>query len=193
MSDSAVSPSEPQQAAVRPSLLALFNAFASASLSAFGGALPWVRRAIVEQRGWMTAEEFNEIFSLAQFLPGANALNVAVVLGARFRGSAGAAAAFCGLLGPPFAIVLVLAFLYGRYGDVATLNHVLAGISCSATGLIIAFVAKMIAPLFKRRDLGPAIAIIGFICVAIVQWPLPLVFIALAPISIAFAWFGRLR
>lgn len=191
MSDSVASPSEPRQLAVRPSLLALFNAFAGASLSAFGGALPWVRRAVVEQRGWMTAEEFNETFSLAQFLPGANALNFAVVLGCRFRGPAGAAAAFSGLLGPPLVIVLVLAFLYGRYGDIATLNHILTGISCSATGLIVAFVVKMIAPLLKRRDWAPVIALIGFVCVAIIQWPLPLVFVGLAPISIALAWYRR--
>jgi len=41
----------------RPSLYELFRAFALVSLSGFGGALPWARRMIVEQKRWMTTEE----------------------------------------------------------------------------------------------------------------------------------------
>ncbi|HZD91249.1 MAG TPA: chromate transporter, partial [Pseudolabrys sp.] len=174
--------------AIRPTLLAIFVAFASASLSGFGGALPWVRRVIVEQRGWMTPQQFNEAFSLAQFLPGANALNFSVVLGSRFRGPIGSLVAFSGLLGPPLAIVMVIAFLYGRYGDIDVLTRILTGISAAAAGLIIAFAAKMIQPLLRQRDWAVGIALTGFVCVAIVQWPLPIVFVALAPVSIALAW-----
>jgi chromate transporter len=50
----------------------------------------------------------------------------------------------------------------------------------------------MAAPLFhKRWDWAPVIAIAAFTGVAIMQWPLPLVFVVLAPISIAFAWVKR--
>jgi membrane protein implicated in regulation of membrane protease activity len=50
----------------------------------------------------------------------------------------------------------------------------------------------MAAPLFrKRRDWAPLIAIAAFVGVAIMQWPLPLVFVVLAPISIALAWMRR--
>ncbi len=47
----------------RPSLGELFKAFLIVSISGFGGALPWARRMIVDQRRWMTAEEFNEAFA----------------------------------------------------------------------------------------------------------------------------------
>lgn len=184
-SDPGVSPGP----AVRPTLLAIFLAFASASLSGFGGALPWVRRSVVEQRRWMTPQQFNEAFSLAQFIPGANALNFAVVLGSRFRGPVGSIVAFSGLLGPPLAIVIVIAVLYDRYGDIDVLNRILAGISAAAAGLIIAFAGKMIQPLLRQRDWTVAVALVGFVCVAIVQWPLPIVFVVLAPISMALAWF----
>ena len=69
----------------RPSLSELFRAFVIVSISGFGGALPWARRMIVEQKGWMTAEEFNEAFALSQFLPGPNVVNFSVVFGSRFR------------------------------------------------------------------------------------------------------------
>jgi chromate transporter len=189
MSDS-VAPS--RSVAARPSLLELFRAFVVVSISGFGGALPWARRMIVDQRGWMTAEEFNEAFALSQFLPGPNVVNFSVVFGSRFGGAAGAAVALAGLMGPPLIIVTVLAFLYARFGDIEMLGRILAGITVAAVGLLIAVVAKMAAPLFRnRRDWAPLIAIAAFVGVAIMQWPLPLVFAVLAPISIALAWIRR--
>src|ERR1051325_265855 len=95
-----------------PSLFALFLAFAKMSLAGFGGVLGWARRGIVEQRRWMTAEEFNETFALCHFLPGPNIVNLSVVFGSRFGGIAGGLAAFAGLVGPPMVIVMMLAVLY---------------------------------------------------------------------------------
>jgi chromate transporter len=177
------------EAPARPTLTEVLQAFVAVSLSGFGGALPWARRMIVERRRWMTNEEFNEAFALSQFLPGPNTINFAVVFGARFAGAAGAAAAAIGLIGPPLVIVTGLAFLYERYGDIATLGHMLAGMAAAAAGLLISVIARMAAPLFTtRRGAGTLVAIIAFICVAIMHWPLPYVFLALAPFSIALAW-----
>ncbi len=173
----------------RPTLFAIFLAFAGASVAAFGGALPWVRRAVVEQRHWMTPQEFNEAFSLAQFLPGPNALNFSIVFGLRVHGLAGSVVAFSGLLGPPLVIVIMLAVLYDRFGDIPVLNQVLSGVAAAAAGLMIAFCAKMIQPLFKQRDWTVVVALVGFVCVAVIQWPLPIVFVVLAPISVVLAWF----
>jgi len=171
-------------AAFRPSLFELFRAFAVVSLSGFGGALPWARRAIVEQKRWMTSEEFNETFALSQFLPGPNLVNFSVVFGSRFGGPAGAVVAFAGLI--------ALAILYERYGDIETLSRILLGITAAATGLLIAVVAKMAAPLFlKRWNSAPLFALLAFTGVAIMHWPLPYVFLGLAPFSVAFAWFKR--
>jgi chromate transporter len=176
----------------RPSLPELFRAFVIVSISGFGGALPWARRMIVEQKRWMTAEEFNEAFALSQFLPGPNVVNFSVVFGSRFGGAPGAAVALAGLMGPPLVIVTVLAILYARFGDLEMLSRVLAGITAAATGLLISVVAKMAEPLFRKRwDWAPLIAIAAFVGVAIMQWPLPLVFAALAPVSFALAWVKR--
>ncbi len=178
--------------ALRPSLTELFRAFVIVSISGFGGALPWARRTIVEQKRWMTTEEFNETFALSQFLPGPNVINFSVVFGSRFGGPAGAAVALTGLLGPPLIIVTVLAILYERFGGLETLSRILAGITAAATGLLIAVVAKMAAPLFlKRWNSAPLFAILAFVGVALMHWPLPYVFLGLAPFSIAFAWFRR--
>jgi chromate transporter len=191
MSDSTPPSARPNASSSdRPTLAAIFRAFIGVSLSGFGGALPWARRMLVDKRGWMTAEEFNEAFSLSQFLPGPNTVNFAVVFGSRFGGAAGAALALIGLLGPPVIIVTTLAFLYSRYGDLETLNRILAGIAAAAAGMLIAIAAKMVTPLLRKGlHWAPAVALVAFVCVALLQYPLPLVFLALAPFSIAFAWF----
>ena len=179
--------SEPATPAFRPTLSELFRAFVLVSISGFGGALPWARRTIVERKRWMTTEEFNEAFALSQFLPGPNVINFSVVFGSRFGGAAGAAVALAGLLGPPLIIVTVLAILYERYGDIETLSRILLGITAAATGLLIAVVAKMAAPLFLTRwNSAPVFAILAFAGVAFMQWPLPYVFLGLAPLSIGF-------
>src|SRR5664279_3156630 len=182
----------PPSSAVQPSLIELFRAFVLVSISGFGGALPWARRAIVEQKRWMTTEEFNETFALSQFLPGPNVVNFSVVFGSRFGGAAGAAVALAGLMGAPLAIVTALAILYSYYGDLEMLSRILSGIASAAAGLLIAVVAKMAAPMFLSRwKSAPVVAILAFIGVAIMHWPLPWVFVGLAPISVAFAWFKR--
>src|ERR1700729_3056720 len=111
-------PAPPSPTSPPPSLIALFVAFAKMSLAGFGGVLVFARRAIVEQHGWMTAEEFNETFALCHFLPGPNIVNLTMVFGSRFRGIAGGLAAFTGLLGPPVVVVVILGALYVHFGQV---------------------------------------------------------------------------
>lgn len=189
MSDS---PADPTRHPAQPSLVELLTAFTFVSLAAFGGALPWSRRMIVERKRWMTNDEFNETFALSQFLPGPNTINFSVVFGSRFGGLAGAAVALIGLVGPPLVIITVLGALYERYGDIDTLGRILAGVASAAAGLLIASVAKMAAPMFTRRwNSAPPIAILAFIGVALMHWPLPYVFVGLAPLAIALAWIKR--
>ena len=62
--------------------------------------------------------------------------------------------------------------------------------AAAAAGLLAAVIARMIAPLFtKRWNSGVLVAVLAFVGVAIMHWPLPYVFLALAPFSIAAAWF----
>jgi chromate transporter len=172
-----------------PGLAALFVAFLTVSLSGFGGVLPWARRMIVEQRRWMTAEEFNDAFALCNFLPGPNIVNFSVIFGSRFRGPLGAAVALIGLLGPPVTIVLVLGALYAEFGNVAYVRGFLAGVAPAAAGLMIATTFKMAKPLLSRQA-GPApvIVLAAIVAIGVMRWPLVPVLLVLVPLSIALAW-----
>jgi chromate transporter len=179
-------------AAPQPTLTELFIAFASISLSGFGGVLAWSRRKMVDQRRWLTAEEFNETYALCSFLPGGNILNFSVVFGARFGGVRGALVAIAGLMGPPLCLVLIIAGIYAHYGDLPLLRRALAGVAAAAAGLMMATVAKMAHPLFRNRAVtGPLIALATFVAIGIVHWPLPTVLAVIVPVSIGAAMVRR--
>ena len=97
-----------QSAAPQPSIGEIFVAFAKISLSGFGGVLAWARRMMVEEREWMTPEQFNEVYALSSFLPGGNIINFSIIFGARLRGPLGSVAAVAGLLGPPLVLILII-------------------------------------------------------------------------------------
>jgi chromate transporter len=192
LASSSASPSPPAQPAPPPALLDLFVAFALVSLCGFGGVLAWSRRMLVEQRGWMTADEFNEAYALCQFLPGPNVVNLSVVFGRRIRGVPGAAIALLGLLGPPFVIVTLIAAAYAQWGEIAALQRMLLGVAAAAVGLILGTCAKMALPLFKDRlGLAPLIALATFVSIGVLRWPLYGALAVLVPLSIAIAWVRR--
>ncbi len=173
----------------QPSLAELFIAFATISLSGFGGVLAWSRRMMVEERRWLTPEEFNETYALCSFLPGGNILNFSVIFGQRLRGPLGSLVAIAGLMGPPMLLITMIGAIYAHYGDLPALRRMLTGVASAAAGLMMATVAKMARPLFRNRAVtGPLVAIATFVAIGIMQWPLPLVLAVIVPASIAAAW-----
>jgi chromate transporter len=175
-----------------PTITELFLAFSNMALHGFGGVLPWARRAIVEEKRWMTAQEFNEAFSIGQFLPGANIVNLAVVFGSRLHGAAGAVVALAGLLIPPVVIVLLLGMLYARYGDTDALQRILAGVAAAAAGLLGATAVKMMQPLLREGIGAVLVTAAAFVAIGLMRWPLPYVLLVVAPLSIGLAaWMKR--
>lgn len=177
-------------AAPCPSLSELFIAFATIALCGFGGVLAWSRRVMVEERRWLTPEQFNETYALCSMLPGGNILNFSVIFGSRFRGVPGALVASAGLIGPPMLLIMIIGALYAHYGEMPALRRMLTGIASAAAGLMMATVAKMARPLFvNRRSMAvPLVAIVTFAAIGIAQWPLPLVLAVIIPVSIGIAW-----
>ncbi len=165
----------------------LFAGFFQAGIIGFGGVLPVARRMIVEERHWLTAEGFNDLFSLCQFLPGANIVNFAFAFGARHRGVSGAAAAVAGLLGAPVVIILVLSAAYQRFGGLAPVRHGLAGLAAAAAGLVLATAIKMATPIFRVRR-NVALAALVLALVLAVRISLLATVAVVLPVSLYLSW-----
>lgn len=169
----------------RPSLLDIYLCFQAIALRSFGGVLPWTRLALVEERKWLTAEEFADLLSLCQFLPGPNVGNLSIVVGSRFCGIPGAIAALLGLTLIPVAIVIGLGVLYAQYGQMPAICGIIGGTAAAAAGLIGGMALKMAQPLQHSRSLrGLLFLALSFIGVGILRWPLAEVMLVLAPLSI---------
>jgi chromate transporter len=177
---------------VVPRPLELFIAFSLISVSGFGGVLYWSRRMMVDERKWLTAEEFNEAYALCNFLPGPNIVNFSVVFGRQVGGTVGALVALLGLLGPPFLLVTLLGLIYAHFGEIAALQRVLAGVAAAAAGLTISTGLKMAEPLLRERPgFVHGVAVAAFLSVGILRWPIYWVLGVLIPCSIALAWRQR--
>ena len=71
------------------SLRELFLGFLSIGARSFGGVMPWAHRVLVEERRWISQEDFTAVVGLCQFLPGPNVGNASIVLGRRWFGIRG--------------------------------------------------------------------------------------------------------
>lgn len=170
--------------------LALFLAFSQLAMSGFGGVLPWAHRTLVERKGWLTQREFVDTLALGQLLPGPNIGNMAVMIGYRFSGYSGAAAAFTGLVAGPFLLMIAAGLAYQAYGALPLVQQALSGMSAVAAGLVLATGLKMAATL-KRQWRSWVFAALSLAGVGALRWPLLAVVGGLAPFAIAAAWRGQ--
>ncbi|WP_306606099.1 chromate transporter [Azonexus sp.] len=178
----------------RPDLRALFLGFSSVGLSGFGGVLPFARHMLVEDKRWMTAEDFNTQLGLCQFLPGPNVVNLAVLVGKRYRGLSGAIVAPVGLLLGPLLIVLLLALAYDAWGGLPVVQAMLRGIAAAGCALLFAMAWRMGSALKDKRYFLP-FTVLTVAGIAWLRWPMPLVMLGglLATGLLAYWRLGRKR
>ncbi|WP_090693376.1 chromate transporter [Paraburkholderia phenazinium] len=169
-----------------PTVSEIFSGFLGLGLISFGGALPLARRAIVEQRRWLSASDFTDLLGLCQFLPGGNVINLSVAIGMRFRGLPGALAGLLGLIAGPSLVVIGLGVLYEHTQSDPHIRHLFAGLAAAAAGLLIAMAVKIVLPLW-RKPVAAVIAVLGFVAIALLRFPLLPTMLVLTPLSIYLA------
>lgn len=171
-----------------PTLFELALTFNHIALASFGGGLSaWSREVIVVEKGWMEEEEFLSAITMCRILPGANQVNLAVFVGAKFRGVAGAIAAVFGLALIPVIIILGLGYAYFQFHQVPALQSVLRGAAAAAVALTLAMAIKT-----GRKCLRGLVPVLLFAAIflmnGILHWPLLGCLALLAPLSLAWGW-----
>lgn len=167
-----------------PGFFEIFRQFFGISALTIGGGyvmVPVIQRA-VERRGWLSENEFYDLFAAAQSVPGPLALNAATFVGRRVAGAKGYAAAFLGIMLPPFASVLLVASVFDSLASRPVVAGFLDGAFAAVPGLTAALAYKMIR---KRRWNATRVAATVAGAVALIlagAWAVP-VFFALAAAS----------
>lgn len=159
----------------------LFLSFSWLALQGFGGVLAVVQRELVENKRWLTREEFIEDWAVAQILPGPNVVNLSIMIGARHFGLRGALVALAGMLTLPLVVVVALAMAYAGFADQPQVAGALRGMGAVAAGLVIATGLKLGGAL-RHNVLGlPTALLLGLAAfLAIAVWRLPLLWVLLA-------------
>lgn len=120
-------------------LLAIARLDAQLSLLAIGGVnavIPEMQRQVVDVHHWMGAAEFASMFALGQASPGPNML-VAVLIGWRLAGLAGAAVATVSMIGPTCVVAYGVFWVWGSARLAGVRAVMQAGLTPVTVGLVL--------------------------------------------------------
>lgn len=186
-------PTSSEEQPCRPeNLRDLFWSFTRLALQGFGGVVAIVQRELVEEKKWMTREQFLEDWSVAQILPGANVVNLSLMIGDRYFGMRGALVALAGMLAFPLLVVLLVALAFAGVADSPHVQSALRGLGAVAAGLIAATGLKLAAALGKNVMGSPVCwALVGVTVTAIAVFRVPLIWVLVVAGGPAWAWAYR--
>lgn len=105
----------------------------------FGGPVAligYMHRDLVEDRKWISEEEYREGLALAQLAPGPLAAQLGIYLGYVHYGIWGATLTGLAFVLPSFVMVVVLGMAYKLYGGLAWMQSVFYGVGSAVIGII---------------------------------------------------------
>ncbi len=117
----------------------LFWSFVKVGLFCVGGgyaSMPLIQAEVIENHAWLTMPQFIDIFTISQMTPGPIGINAATFVGTKVAGLPGAVAATVGFVFPSVFIVMALAYLFFRYGDIGPVRGILNGLRPAVVALI---------------------------------------------------------
>ncbi len=134
------------------------------SVQSFGGGtatLTLIRRAAVDEQGWVSGAEFGRFWGLVQLAPGINLLALTILLGRRVAGARGIALSLLGLLLPSAALTVLLTAGYVHVQSSVWVQAALRGIIPAVVGIGLVTAGQIALPLLKssRRAGAAALAL----------------------------------
>ncbi len=142
----------------------LINPFLRVGATGFGGGIAviaQIRRLVVSQKRWLSEEEFLDAVSLAQSLPGANAVNAISYIGLKVAGLRGAVVAATSFIFPSFLMMIALTIAHNYLNQLPDAQRVFQGFNAAVVGLIAATVFKIGKTAMQRQwhlEMGVAVA-----------------------------------
>jgi chromate transporter len=110
----------------------------SISFGGFPTVLPDIRNFVVGTHGWMTDQEFANLFAVAQSIPGPNMILMMSLVGWKVWGFPGAVVSAFATFGPPCAMYFTAYRLWDRFRDAPWQRIIRLGLVPVVMGLVIA-------------------------------------------------------
>ncbi|MDE7411081.1 MAG: chromate transporter [Paramuribaculum sp.] len=124
-------------------VLNLFLTFFKIGAFTFGGGwamISIIEKEVVDKHRWLAREEFMDLLAVAQSLPGILAVNIAVAVGDKIRGTRGSIFSAIGAIMPSFLMILAIAIFLtpDLIKNNETLSAIFKGVRPAVVALIIA-------------------------------------------------------
>lgn len=116
----------------------LFITFVRIGAFTIGGGyamLPLIQREVVD-RGWMSKEEFIDLFAVAQSLPGVFAVNISIFVGYKLKKLTGSVICALGTILPSFPIILAIALFFTQFRENEWVEKAFKGLRPAVVALI---------------------------------------------------------
>lgn len=117
----------------------LFITFVKIGTFTIGGGyamLPLIQREVVD-RGWLSKEDFIDIFAVTQSLPGIFAVNISIFVGYKLKRIPGAIFCAFGTILPSFFIILAIALFFTQVKDNVWVEKAFKGLRPAVVALIV--------------------------------------------------------
>lgn len=128
-------------------LFQLFWSFFKIGTFTIGGGyamIPLMEKELVARHQWISKEDFLDILSLSQAMPGVFAVNMATNIGYRLRGMRGALISVLGNILMPILMILALALFFRYFSNNEIIESIFKGIRPAVVALIAAPVFTML-------------------------------------------------
>ena len=122
----------------------------------FGGPVAlvgYMRRDLVERRGWISENDYREGLALAQMMPGPLAAQLGIYLGYVHYRVVGATLAGIAFVLPSFLMVVALGWAYTHFGGLAWMQAVFYGVGAAVVGIIAMSACKLTTKSIGRDKL----------------------------------------
>ena len=153
--------------------------FARIGLLSFGGPagqIALMHRELVEQRPWLTEQEYLRALNFCMLLPGPEAMQLATYAGWRLHGVKGGLMAGLLFVLPGAAVVLLISVLYSLYGRLPLVEAAFFGIKAAVLAIVIEALVKVSKRALKLSTHW-IIAAIAFLALFVFAIPFPVVII----------------
>lgn len=161
----------------QPTLREATKVFARIGLLSFGGPAAQIavmHRELVEERPWLTEQQFLNALSFCMLLPGPEATQIATYAGWRLHGVRGGLIAGLLFVVPGALVVLALAIGYALYGKIPWVEAMFMGIKAA----VVVIVIEALLRVAKKALKGWAhwiIAALSFVGIFFLTLPFPLI------------------
>jgi chromate transporter len=143
----------------------------------FGGPaaqISLMHKEVVEDRSWLSEQQFLNALSVCMLLPGPEAMQLATYAGWRLHGTFGGLIAGLLFVLPGAAVIMLLATIYSIFGDVPLVEALFYGIKAAVLVIVVEALLRVAKKALSQR-VHWLIAALAFVGIFFLSIPYPLI------------------